>query len=103
MDPIRPDESVSLRDLSRTPGEVIDRVRLVGRHIEVTRQGKPAAVVVPVQWWEAANRLICGGAERNDKDLARPFARTVGDLLPAFLADLASPPATADEGANDAA
>jgi prevent-host-death family protein len=50
--PKQPDESLSIVE-ARNLGPVVDRVRLQGKHIELTRNGKPAAIVVPVEWWLA--------------------------------------------------
>ena len=37
-------------------GEVIDRARIARQPTLITRQGKPAAVVVPVEWWNELDR-----------------------------------------------
>lgn len=35
-------------------GEIIDRVRFTGQPVRITRAGKPGAIVVNVDWYEAA-------------------------------------------------
>jgi prevent-host-death family protein len=43
-------------------GEIVDRARIAGQFTMITRQGKPAAVVVSVEWHEVAAKLT---AEKN--------------------------------------
>lgn len=50
----QPDESLSVYDTGRNLSEVINRVRLQSKHVEITRNGTPAAMVVPVDWWGKA-------------------------------------------------
>jgi len=45
-------EQVSLEQARRTLGEIVDRARLAGQATLITRQGKPAAVVVNVERYE---------------------------------------------------
>ncbi len=63
--PTTPDESVNLWAFGRTPGAAIDRVRISGVHLQITRNGRPAAVIVPADWWARAARLMAehAGAE----------------------------------------
>lgn len=75
--PREPDEALSTYDLSRNVGAALDRVRVGGKHILATRNGKPAAVLVPFDWWQIVN-----------------------GVTPAVPVD---EHATVDEGANDAA
>lgn len=39
-------------------GEIIDRARLAEKPTRITRQGKPAAVVVSARWYDAALKYI---------------------------------------------
>jgi prevent-host-death family protein len=39
-------------------GDVVDLARIAGQPTLITRQGKPAAVVVSVDWYEQAKALI---------------------------------------------
>lgn len=41
-------------------GEIVDRARIAGEHTVITRQGKPAAVIVPVEWYEQAKTALEG-------------------------------------------
>jgi len=43
-------------------GEVVDRARFADQFTVITRQGKPAAVVVSVEWFEAAQAKIAEGS-----------------------------------------
>lgn len=44
-------EQVSLDQARRTLGEIVDRARLTGQATLITRQGKPAAVVISLAKW----------------------------------------------------
>ncbi len=39
-------------------GEIVDRARFTGEATLLTRKGKPAAVVISVEWYEQAKALI---------------------------------------------
>lgn len=43
----------SIEETRRTLGEIVDRARLADQPTEITRQGKPAAVIVGVDWYDA--------------------------------------------------
>jgi prevent-host-death family protein len=45
-------EQVSLDQARRTLGEIVDRARLTGQATLITRQGKPAAVVINIERYE---------------------------------------------------
>ena len=47
-------DEVSLHRARDTIGEIVDRARLSGTPTMITRQGKAAAVVVSVPWYEDA-------------------------------------------------
>lgn len=51
-------EEIGIEDARRQLGEVVDRARLAGRHTVITRQGKPAAVVVGYDWLRGVAALI---------------------------------------------
>lgn len=51
-------EQVSIEAARRTLGEIVDRARLANQVTLITRQGKPAAVVANVEWYEEARALI---------------------------------------------
>jgi prevent-host-death family protein len=42
----------SIEETRITFGEIVDRARFTGEPTRITRQGKPAAVVVSVEWYE---------------------------------------------------
>ena len=46
-------EQASIEEARRTLGEIIDRARLADQPTLITRQGKPAAVVVGAEAYEA--------------------------------------------------
>ena len=46
-------DTLSIEQARRQLGEVVDRARLMEQPTRITRQGKPAAVVVS-PWWYAA-------------------------------------------------
>ena len=41
-------DTVSIEQARKALGEIVDRARLAGQPTLITRQGKPAAVVVPL-------------------------------------------------------
>ena len=41
-------------------GEVVDRARIADQFTTITRQGRPAAVVVSVEWYENAKAALEG-------------------------------------------
>jgi prevent-host-death family protein len=43
-------------------GDLVERVRVGGEHFVITRYGKPAAVIVPVEWLEQMKARI--GSEK---------------------------------------
>ena len=47
-------EQVSIEEARRTLGEIVDRARLADQATLITRQGKPAAVVVSLARYEQA-------------------------------------------------
>jgi len=51
-------DQTSIEEARRTLGEIVDRARLADQATLITRQGKPAAVVVNVEWYEHAKALI---------------------------------------------
>ena len=51
-------EQVSIEEARRGLGEIVDRARLAYQPTLITRQGKPAAVVVNLQWYEKASNAL---------------------------------------------
>jgi prevent-host-death family protein len=47
-------DEASIEQARRKLGEIVDRARLADQFTTITRQGKPAAVVVSVEWFEVA-------------------------------------------------
>lgn len=45
-------------------GELVDRARMTGEHTVITRNGKPAAVVVSVEFLEEARAALAMEAAR---------------------------------------
>ena len=50
----RPDWVVTSTDLRDKQTDVLDEVYR-GRHALVTRDGRPRAVLVPLEWWQEKN------------------------------------------------
>lgn len=44
--------------------DLLDDVAMHGDHIQVERHGKPAAVIVPVEWYEQTKQAISGRASQ---------------------------------------
>ena len=55
-------EQVSIEEARRTLGEIVDRARLADQTTLIPRQGKPAAVVISIEWYEQARALISDGS-----------------------------------------
>lgn len=51
-------EQASIEEARRTLGEIVDRARLAGHPTLITRQGKPAAMVIPESWYGQFKALI---------------------------------------------
>jgi prevent-host-death family protein len=56
-------EQIGIEEARAQLGEIVDRARLVGQPTQITRTGKPAAVVVNVNWYEAARKSLTAEAE----------------------------------------
>lgn len=56
-------DEASIETARRTLGEIVDKARLAGEPTRITRQGKPAAVVVSSGWYAWAVELIERHAE----------------------------------------
>jgi len=55
-------EETGIEQARKGLGEIVDRARIAGEHTLITRTGKPAAVIVPVEWYEEVKAKI--GEER---------------------------------------
>jgi prevent-host-death family protein len=53
-----PDRSVTPDDVRRGFRELLNLVEHGDTHLTVLRYGKPAAVIVPVEWYEKAKRKL---------------------------------------------
>jgi len=54
-------DEVSIEQARLKLGDVVDRARLAGQFTVITRQGKPAAVVVSVEWHKQAKAALTRG------------------------------------------
>ena len=45
-------DEISIEKARPSLGEIVDRARLAGTPTMITRQGKPAAVIVSAEWYE---------------------------------------------------
>lgn len=78
-------KEIGIEDARRQLGEIIDRARLAGEHAIVTRQGKPAAVVVGYDWLVAVASLIEDAArleEYRERAAALRAGRRIAGLYP---------------------
>jgi prevent-host-death family protein len=50
-------DSYGIEEARNILGDLIDRVRLGGEHIALTRYGKPAVVLVSQEWFNEAEEL----------------------------------------------
>jgi prevent-host-death family protein len=49
-------ETYGVEEARSSLGNLVEQVRVGGEHFVITRYGKPAAAIVPVEWLEAAKR-----------------------------------------------
>jgi prevent-host-death family protein len=52
-------DSYGIEEARNRLGELIDRVRLGGEHIALTRYGKSAVVLVPEDWHQEKRQELC--------------------------------------------
>ncbi len=80
-------ESYGIRELQRRPGEIVDQVERNGRPALVTRHGKPAAVLLPVDADAFEDWLIANAPEyvadlrAADEDVRDGRTRPVAEVL----------------------
>jgi prevent-host-death family protein len=55
------DREASIEQARLKLGEIVDRARLADQFTVITRQGKPAAVVVNVDWYETVKAKLAEG------------------------------------------
>lgn len=51
-------EAMQIEEARKTLGELVDRARLAGEPTLIMRYRKPAAVLVPVGWYEEAEAVL---------------------------------------------
>lgn len=72
-----------LEEARRTLGEIVDRARLADQPTLITRQGKPAAVVIGAESYEAMLSLLAdaaaGQAERTQRLTGKQVVHKDGD------------------------
>jgi len=56
-------DEISIEEARPKLGDIVDRARLAGHAVTITRYGKPAAVVVSADWFERALGYIGRGKE----------------------------------------
>jgi prevent-host-death family protein len=64
-------DDMGIEEARRALGEIVDRARLMNEPTSITRQGKPAAVVVGAEWYAWATGVIDGAADAQ-AELATP-------------------------------
>jgi prevent-host-death family protein len=55
---MNPDRSVTTEEWRRSSRELLNEVEHQDAHLTITRWGQPAAVIVPVQWYNAAKKKL---------------------------------------------
>jgi prevent-host-death family protein len=100
-------ETTGIEEARIALGDIIDRARLMGDATVITRYGKPAAVVVPFDWYEAARPLLVKAAELSigpDADLAAEDirladgTRLTNEMIPALVEEIRQETGATDEG-----
>ena len=51
-------EQMNIEEARGKLGPIVDRARLAGHPTVITRNGKPAAMVIPLSWYEQFKALI---------------------------------------------
>jgi prevent-host-death family protein len=54
---------MGIEEARRALGDIIDRARLLDEPTTITRQGKPAAVIVPIEWYQQVKGLLENGEQ----------------------------------------
>jgi prevent-host-death family protein len=62
------DRSVTPDGIRRGFRELLNQVEHEDTHLTVLRYGKPAAVIVPVEWYEAAKRKLGEPEHKSQED-----------------------------------
>jgi prevent-host-death family protein len=72
-------EQIGIEDARRQLGEIVDRARFTDQPTLITRQGKPAAVVVGAESYEAMLGLLADAAtERVQRNLETHYQDETG-------------------------
>ena len=61
-------EEMNIEQARPVLGEILDRARLANEPTAITRNGKPAAVVVGLEWYAWATGVIKGARLRGKED-----------------------------------
>lgn len=78
---------IPVRDLARRTREVLDDVERTGRVAIVTRQGRPAVAIIPLDAEDLEDHVLAGARDyldamrEADEDLASGRTRSLDDLL----------------------
>ena len=59
---------MQIEEARRTLGELVDQARLAGEPTLIMRYRKPAAVLVPVSWYEEAEAALVLAADGSETD-----------------------------------
>ncbi len=77
---------IPARDLTRRTREVLDEVERTGRVTIVTRQGRPAVAIIPIDAKDLEDFVLAGAREylnamnEADQDLAQGLTRSLDDV-----------------------
>jgi prevent-host-death family protein len=61
-------ETVQIEEARKVLGELVDRARLAGEPTMIVRYRKPAAVLVPIGWFEEAAELMAAAGDGSVTD-----------------------------------
>jgi prevent-host-death family protein len=79
---------IPVRDLARRTREVLDDVERTGRVAIVTRQGRPAVAIIPLDAEALEDHVLAGARDyldamrEADEDLASGRTRSLGAVMP---------------------
>ena len=62
-------QEIQSDELRRGLRSMLDDVQHVGEHLKILRWGKPAVVIVPVEWYESARKALGEPGRTNGREL----------------------------------
>jgi prevent-host-death family protein len=86
-------ETFGIRDLQRRPSEIVDRVDKTGRPVLVTRRGRPAAVLMPLDQDALEDFVLANAPEfvasidEAERDLRSERSRSAAEVIAEIESD----------------